>query len=102
MKDLINIILSHISLKTLLIVVAFLSLIILRFLFKKIKLQSPYDDLIDASRNENCSEYEIFKRAAKEWDFTEGKTREDFKRYLWYGEIPRYVKDYVQKILKKR
>ncbi len=100
MKEFLNLISEHLNLNAAIIAAAFILLVIGRLLFKKVKISSEYDDLIDASRLLNCSEYDIFRRAGKEWNFSEHKTEEDFKQYLWHGVIPRYVKEFVSRVLK--
>jgi len=99
MKELLDYLSGHLTINTVIIITAFVLLVLGRLLFKKIKVRSEYDELIDASVKLNCSEYEIFRKAGKEWNFSEHKTKEDFRRYLWHGEIPRYVKEFVSSVL---
>ncbi len=99
MKEFLEYLSEHLTINTVIIIAAFILFIIGRLLFKRIKISSEFDALIDASRLLNCSEYEIFRKAGKEWNFSDHKTEEDFKRYLWHGEIPRYVKEFVSRIL---
>ncbi|GBE03062.1 hypothetical protein BMS3Bbin06_01630 [bacterium BMS3Bbin06] len=85
-----------------LIIVFFLLLILIRLLFKKMNITTEIDDMVDASRKMDCSEFEIFRKAGERWNFSNGKVKEDFKRYLWFGELPFYVKDYLKLIFKKK
>ena len=73
-------------------------LIFVKLFFKKrVKIQSEMDLLYILSRKKGCSEYDIFREAADVWSFSEKKVEEDFKRYLNNGDIPRYVKDFMEK-----
>ena len=44
-----------------------------------------------------CSSFDVFQEAGREWNFSEGKIRADFQQYLTRGEIPRYVSDYARR-----
>ncbi len=80
------------------VVILFVILFVLRLVFKKgVKIYSESEMLFNLSRKLHCSEYDIFKYAAKAWSFSDKKVEDDFKRYLSSGEIPRYVIDYIKK-----
>jgi len=79
------------------IIILFIIIYLLRILFKKkVNLQTDIDKLVKLAEDLQCSEYMIFHDAAKKWSFSDNKVEEDFKRYLLYGELPRYVKEYVE------
>ena len=79
------------------IILLFILIFLLRLFFKrKVRLHTDVDKLVQLSEDRQCSEYSIFHDAAKKWNFSEKKIDEDFKRYLLYGELPRYVRDYVE------
>ena len=44
-----------------------------------------------------CSVYDIFRKAAEEWNFSDGKVENDFRSYLRTGDIPHYISTYVRK-----
>ncbi len=83
-------------LKVILLLILFLAVVLIRLLFPRIKIKTEIDDLVDLARSMNCSEYDIFLKAGKKWNFSSDKIEEDFKRYLWHGDLPRYVKDYIK------
>jgi hypothetical protein len=83
------------------IIILFLLIFLIRIFFKKkVKIQTDVDNLVKLAEDLQCSEYMIFHDAAKKWSFSENKVEEDFKRYLLYGELPRYVKEYVEEHIK--
>ncbi len=77
-------------------------LILLKLYFKRrVRVYSDIDLLYKLSRKRECSEYDIFRAAADLWNFSEKKVDEDFKRYLNDGDIPKYVKDFMEKEARK-
>ena len=55
------------------------------------------DYLAKMARIKNCSVYDLFHKAAREWRVTRSKVEVDFKNYLLSQDIPYYVKDLVRK-----
>ncbi len=60
------------------------------------RVRTDTEKLFDLARSFNCSEFEIFRRAAKDWNFSDTKVEEDFKRYLSTESIPYYVRQYLK------
>ncbi|MEJ2184007.1 MAG: hypothetical protein P8Y66_10885 [Nitrospirota bacterium] len=63
---------------------------------RKHSRKTDVERLYEAARRENLSEYEIFVGTGKKWNIPEARAREDFKHYLFHGEIPFYVRDYLR------
>lgn len=61
--------------------------------------REPLDSelLFILARTEGTSEFEQFRRAAATWAFSEQRVEDDFKRYLWQGELPHYVRDHLRR-----
>ncbi len=55
------------------------------------------DCLALMAREKECSEYDIFCLATKDWRISKDRMENDFKDYLKHGYMPFYVKDYVRK-----
>ena len=53
-------------------------------------------DLKDVAFAKGCSVYDLFKRANQDWHFSQTKIETDFKNYLNRGDIPGYVRLYIQ------
>ena len=53
-------------------------------------------DLKDVAFANGCSVYDLFKRANQDWHFSQTKIENDFKNYLNRGDIPGYVRLYIQ------
>ena len=47
--------------------------------------------LADLAFASGCSEYELFKRSAEKWRFSNQKIERDFRRYLKTGHLPTYM-----------
>jgi hypothetical protein len=62
-------------------------------------LREPLDSeiLFVLARMEGTSEFEQFCRAAGTWGFSEQRVEDDFKRYLWQGDLPHYVRDHLRR-----
>jgi len=56
------------------------------------------DRVYYTARSLNCSEYELFRRAGERYQFSTGKIETDFKHYLWYDEVPEYVRQFVTRV----
>jgi len=54
------------------------------------KMKKSDEDLL------SCSEYDIFVKSGKKWNFSEMKIEHDFKNYLLKNEIPFYVRDFLK------
>lgn len=52
--------------------------------------------LFELARRLNCSEFDIFQTSGQKWSIPDKRVKRDFKRYLHYGEIPFYVRDYLR------
>jgi hypothetical protein len=53
--------------------------------------------LIESAFANDCSVYELFKRAGTTWNYAPAKIEEDFKQYLIQGDEPHYVRDFVRR-----
>ncbi|MCF8085640.1 MAG: hypothetical protein K9J48_01985 [Desulfohalobiaceae bacterium] len=64
--------------------------------------REPLDSelLFILARIERTSEFEQFRRAAGTWDLSEQRVEDDFKRYLWQGDLPHYVRDHLRRARK--
>ncbi|UCG78784.1 MAG: hypothetical protein JSV21_02820 [Nitrospirota bacterium] len=51
--------------------------------------------IFDKAREMGCSEFDIFKMAAKDWNFSDLKVEEDFRAYIRTNELPHYVSSYL-------
>ncbi len=60
-------------------------------------LLSDEDYLTLIARQRECSEYDIFGLASKDWTISKARVENDFNGYLKHGNMPFYVKDYVRK-----
>ena len=56
-----------------------------------------FEFLFFLARSEGTSEFEQFRRAARIWRISEQRVEDDFKRYLWQGELPHYVRDHLRR-----
>jgi hypothetical protein len=63
----------------------------------KLSKRSDEELLSTLAMVRQCSSFDVFKDAGEEWNFSEGKIRNDFQQYLTRGDIPRYVGDYARK-----
>ena len=52
-------------------------------------------DLADVAFASGCSVYDLFQRAGQHWCFSQSKIEDDFKTYLKRGDIPGYVRLYI-------
>ena len=52
--------------------------------------------LADLAFASGCSVYELFVSAGAKWNFSPRKIEADFRRFLKQGDIPPYVRDYMQ------
>ncbi len=61
--------------------------------------RDPLDSelLLILARTEGTSEFEQFRRAAGTWNLSEQRVEDDFKRYLWQGDLPHYVRDHLRR-----
>ena len=57
---------------------------------------SPAEQLAQIARKQGGSEYDIFRKAALEWNEPESRIDDDFKRYLNEEIIPYYVNGYIR------
>lgn len=64
--------------------------------FRKRK-KADSDELFELSRLMRCSEHEIFRMAGKNWNVPESRIKEYFKGYLFYNDIPFYVRNYIRR-----
>ena len=56
------------------------------------------DDVTDLANFYECSEYELFKRAAKCWGCEDRKhVAKDYISFIRWGAVPFYVRGYVKK-----
>ncbi len=53
-------------------------------------------DLADLAFANDCSVYDLFQRSGQKWRFSQNKIKNDFKTYLNQGEIPGYVRLYIE------
>ena len=66
------------------------------------KRLAPLDDvgderhLADLAFACGCSVFDLFRRAAAQWNFSEHKIDTDFRRYLLTDEVPPYVSAYLR------
>jgi hypothetical protein len=49
------------------------------------------------ARHYGCSEYDLFFRAAENWQVGKQQIETDFRDYLKSGELPYYAKDYSRR-----
>jgi hypothetical protein len=57
-----------------------------------------YSEILFAlARSEETSEFEQFLRAAAVWRISRQQVEDDFKRYLWQGELPHYMRDHLRR-----
>lgn len=54
------------------------------------------EKLFAISRDLGCSEFDIFCEAADRWNLALDRIPQDFKRYLWFSELPFYVTDWLR------
>jgi len=54
------------------------------------------DALFKMARRNECSEYDLFVRAANRWNIPMSFVSRDFKRYLVTQQVPHYVRDLVR------
>ncbi len=80
------------------LVVAIIGTIFIYIVEKKLRSRKKVDQekIFDLARAMNCSEYDIFRKAGGDWNFSENKIKEDFKSYLSSNELPHYVSSYVR------
>jgi hypothetical protein len=52
-------------------------------------------DLADLAFATGCSVYDLFQRSGRRWRFSQAKIENDFKSYLNQGDIPGYVRLYI-------
>ena len=57
-----------------------------------------FEFLFFLARSEGTSEFEQFRRAARIWRISEQRVEDDFKRYLWQGDLPHYVRDHLRRV----
>jgi hypothetical protein len=53
-------------------------------------------DLADLAFANGCSVYDLFQGSGQKWRFSQDKIKRDFKHYLNQGEIPGYVRLYIE------
>lgn len=61
------------------------------------KADREQGSLADLAYKENCSVYHIFCIAGRTWNIAGQKVYLDFKDYIWFGNTPYYVKDFIRK-----
>jgi len=61
--------------------------------------REPLDSeiLFALARVNGTSEFEQFRRAAGRWRISERQVENDFKWYLWQGDLPHYVRDHLRR-----
>jgi hypothetical protein len=52
-------------------------------------------DLADLAFATGCSVYDLFQRSGQHWRFSQTKIDSDFKAYLNQGDIPGYVRLFI-------
>ena len=58
----------------------------------------PSDDLLSSlSSSTGINEYELFRKAAENWNVAAERIDEDFRRYMASQRLPYYVTDYTRK-----
>ncbi|RPJ75346.1 MAG: hypothetical protein EHM15_03770 [Desulfobacteraceae bacterium] len=57
---------------------------------------SDDDALSGLAMARQCSAYDVFIQAGRQWGFSASKTTGDFNRYLRSGFIPRYVAGFAR------
>lgn len=60
------------------------------------KSPTETDALFSLSRKHECSEYDLFVRAAERWNIPMVFVSRDFKRYLATQQIPHYLRDFLR------
>lgn len=45
----------------------------------------------------DCSEFDLFRQAGRQWQVAATQIDEDFRRYLTRGRLPFYVRDFIRK-----
>ena len=55
------------------------------------------DLLSSLSSSTGINEYELFRKAAENWNVSAGRIDEDFRRYMASHRLPYYVTDYARK-----
>jgi hypothetical protein len=53
-------------------------------------------DLSDAAFSSGCSVYALFQQAGDVWPFSKDRIESDFKIYLYTGDIPGYVRQFLK------
>ena len=64
---------------------------------RRIRPISDEEYLAFMALDKNCSEYDLFALAAKNWHVSASDIEDDFKRYLVHGILPHYLRDFVRK-----
>jgi hypothetical protein len=81
-------------------VLAFVYLQLIRYLDKQFSRKRPLTDeefLTKTALVLDCTEHDIFLRAAREWHLPPDWVAGDFKEYLREGFRPHYVNDFIRK-----
>jgi hypothetical protein len=81
-------------------VLAFVYLQLIRHLDKRSCRKRPLTDeefLAKMALVLDCTELDIFKRAAQEWHVAPDRVEGDFTQYLQEGCLPHYVNDFIRK-----
>ena len=45
----------------------------------------------------DCSEFDLFRQAGRQWQVAAGQIDDDFRHYLTRGHLPFYVRDFIRK-----
>jgi hypothetical protein len=83
---------------------AFVYLQLIRYLDTQFSRKRPLTDeefLAKMALVLDCTEYDIFLRAAREWHLPPDRVTWDFKEYLQEGFRPHYVNDFIRKVKAK-
>ena len=73
---------------------------IIRDLERRFARRTPLSDeeyFTILARQAGCSEYDLFFRAAENWQIGKTRIESDFKDYLNSGVLPYYAKDYSRR-----
>ena len=60
------------------------------------KFPTEAEALFSLARKHECSEYDLFVRAAERWNIPMVFVSRDFKRYLATQQITHYLRDYLR------
>ncbi len=83
---------------------AFVYLQLIRYLDKRFSRKRPLTNeefLTKMALVLDCTEHDIFLRAAREWHVPPYRVDWDFTVYLQEGLLPHYVNDFIRKVKQK-